>query len=242
VSAAPVPEWLDPVIAAAEAITYDKITAFGVPEGSAPRRSAVLILFGEGAEGPDIVYTERSHTMRSHPGQVSFPGGSLDPGETVDEAALREAWEEAGIDPESVTIIGHLPELYLPPSHHAVTPVLGWWSDPRELTPASDEEVHAVYRVTLAELADPEHRIVVTSPRHGWKSPGFMIGPDKDVILWGFTGGITERFLSYVGWIEPVPDAREVELPPYMLQGRERAGGRDVAEWAGEEEAEDETA
>ncbi|MFT4286746.1 NUDIX hydrolase [Nocardioides sp.] len=228
------PDWLADVVAGAAHIKATDLTAFGVPEGSAPRRSAVLMLFGESERGPDILLTERAHTMRSHPGQVSFPGGSLDPGETPIEAALREADEEAGIPPQSVDVLGTLPELYLPPSHFAVTPVLGWWDDPREVEPASAEEVHAVYRVPISELADPAHRITVVSPRHGWKTPGFLIGPDKDVILWGFTGGVVARFLDFLGWIDDMPDAPEVDLPPYMLAGRERAQDRDVQEWSHE--------
>ena len=230
------PDWIEPVVAALEEITWSDLTAFGVPEGAAPRRSAVLMLFGEGPDGPDLLLTERSHTMRSHPGQVSFPGGAVDPGETAVQAALREAEEETGIERDGVEVLGQLPELYLPPSDNAVTPVVGWWRDPSEVSPTSVDEVHAVYRVPVSELRDPAHRITVRSPRHGWRTPGFLIGPDKDVILWGFTGGIVQRFLQYLGWLDDVPDAREVDLPAYMLSGRERARGRDPQEWVEDEE------
>ncbi|MEZ5096320.1 MAG: NUDIX domain-containing protein [Nocardioides sp.] len=77
-----------------------------------------------------LLLTERAHHMRSHPGQVSFPGGSLDPGETPRAAALREAEEETGLDPTGIEVFAELPELYLPPSNFAVTPVLGWWARP----------------------------------------------------------------------------------------------------------------
>lgn len=224
------PDWLTPVVEGAASIRAEQLTAFTVPPGTTPRRSAVLILFGEGEHGPDLVLTERSHTMRSHPGQVSFPGGGLDPGESAPEAALREAEEEAGIDPSSVSVVGHLPDLWLPPSNFAVTPVIGWWPEKRELLPASLDEVHAIYRTPISELADPQHRVTVSGPDRGWRSPGFYIGPHKDVLVWGFTGGIIERFLAHLGWLEPMPKAREVPIPPYMLAGRERAGKRDLPE------------
>lgn len=217
------PAWLDPVVAALDTIRGSDLSMFLPPEGRDARESAVLVLFGEGADGPDLLLTERAHTMRSHPGQVSFPGGSLDAGESSAAAALREAQEETGLDPAGVEVVGLLPQLWLPPSNFAVTPVIGWWRDPSPVSVRSLEEVHAVYRVPLRELCDPANRIRVTSPRTGWVMPGFLIGPHKDVILWGFTGGIVQRLFGYLGWIEEQPDAPVVELPSYMLVGRERS-------------------
>jgi 8-oxo-dGTP pyrophosphatase MutT (NUDIX family) len=204
------PDWLRPVEAAARTITVHDLTRFLPPRDSEPRRGAVLMLFGEGPEGPELLLTERAHHMRSHPGQVSFPGGSIDAGETPREAALREAWEETGVEPAGVEVFAELPELWLPPSNFAVTPVLGWWHDPGE--------VHAVYRAPISELVDPTHRIAVRHPS-GWVGPGFLIGDDKDVILWGFTAGIIARLFDYLGWTSEVPDAPLRDLPAYMLQG-----------------------
>ena len=73
------PEWLEPVRRGALDITADELTRFVPPEDENTRVGAVLMLFGEGPAGPDLLLTERAHDMRSHPGQVSFPGGSLDP-------------------------------------------------------------------------------------------------------------------------------------------------------------------
>lgn len=215
------PSWLDPIEHALDTIDGSDLTGLLPPEDHDARQSAVLILFGEGESGPDLLLTERAHTMRSHPGQVSFPGGGLDAGEGPREAALREAYEETGLLPSGVQVLGELPELWLPPSNNVVTPVVGWWRDPSPVSVRSLEEVHAVYRVPISELRDPTHRIRVRSPRNpDMLGPGFMIGPDKDVILWGFTGGIVARLFEYVGWLDEVPDAPIVDLPDYMLQGR----------------------
>jgi 8-oxo-dGTP pyrophosphatase MutT (NUDIX family) len=216
---ADLPDWLRPVEDAARSITVHDLTRFMPPEDEETRISAVLMLFGEGPEGPDLLLTERSHTMRSHPGQVSFPGGSVDPGETARQTALREAEEETGLRPEGVEVFAELPPLWLPPSNFSVTPVLAWWREPSEVHAVSADEVHAVYRVPVAELRDPAHRITVTGPG-GWLSPGFLIGPDKDVICWGFTAGVIARLFEYLGWIEDLPDAPRQGLPSYMLVGR----------------------
>ena len=219
------PDWLRPVEDAARSITVHDLTRFMVPDGADPRRSAVLMLFGEGSDGPDLLLTERAHHMRSHPGQVSFPGGGIDTGETPAQTALREAREETGLDPDGVEIFAELPELWLPPSNFAVVPLLGWWREPSPIRVESPDEVHEVYRVPLTELVDPTHRITVVGPA-GYRSPGFLIGDDKDVILWGFTGGIVARLFEYLGWIEDLPDAPERDLPAYMLRGAPRQNAR----------------
>jgi 8-oxo-dGTP pyrophosphatase MutT (NUDIX family) len=122
-----IPDWLEPVRRAAEQITVRDLTPFVAPEDVEARRGAVLLLF---SSSHDLLLTERAHGMRSHPGQVSFPGGSIDPGESPREAALREAEEETGLRPDGVEVFAELPELWLPPSNFAVTPILGWWRAP----------------------------------------------------------------------------------------------------------------
>ena len=211
------PDWLEPIRDGARSITAADISAFVPPEGARTRKGAVLMLFGEGPEGPDLLLTERAHDMRSHPGQVSFPGGSIDDTDPSPEAAaLREAQEETGLDPAGVEVFASLPELWLPPSNFAVTAVLGWWKEPSTVEVVDPAEVHAVLRVPIEELLDPQHRVTVVHPI-GYSSPGFMIGDDKDLILWGFTAGLVNKLFDHVGWTRPWDASVEQELPDYMF-------------------------
>jgi 8-oxo-dGTP pyrophosphatase MutT (NUDIX family) len=211
------PEWLEPVVEGARTIRAGDISRFVPPEGSEARRGAVLMLFGEGPNGPDLLLTERAHDMRSHPGQVSFPGGSIDSTDASPEAAaLREAEEETGVDPAGIEVFAALPELWLPPSNFAVTPVLAWWREPTPVTVVDEREVNAVLRVPIAELLDPAHRVTVVHPI-GYSSPGFMIGDDKDLILWGFTAGIVNKLFDHLGWTRPWDATVEQQLPDYMF-------------------------
>lgn len=216
-----IPDWLVPIRDAAGTMTGEDLTRFLPPEGAGARPGAVLMLFGEGPAGADILLTERAHTMRSHPGQVSFPGGAVDatdPSPTA--AALREAQEEVGLDLAGVDVLATLPELWLPPSNFAVTPVLAWWREPAPVGVVDPAEVHAVYRTPISELLDPDHRVTVTHPS-GYSSPGFLIGDDKDLILWGFTAGVINKLFDYVGLTRPWDATRTRELPGYMLGVRE---------------------
>lgn len=214
-----IPDWLVPIRDGARSITGEDITRWLPPEDSGARPGAVLMLFGESEHGPDLLLTERAHTMRSHPGQVSFPGGSVDDGDgSPVAAALREAQEEVGVDPRGVDVLATMPELWLPPSNFAVTPVLGWWRAPVPVGVVDAAEVHAVFRTPLEELLDPANRLTVTHPQ-GYSSPGFLVGEDKDVLLWGFTAGLITKLFDYVGLTRPWDTSVTRELPAYMLRG-----------------------
>jgi 8-oxo-dGTP pyrophosphatase MutT (NUDIX family) len=213
------PDWLHEVRDAAGTITGEELSRFLPPVDEPTRRGAVLMLFGgETSDDGFLLLTERAHDMRSHPGQVSFPGGSIDGDETPVEAALREAREETGLDPAGVDVLGALPELWLPPSNFAVTTVLGWWRAPSPVGVVDPAEVHAVVPAPIAELLDPTHRLNVSLP-NGWMSPAFLIGPDKDVLLWGFTAGIVSRLFDHLGWTSEWDRTRVREVPSRMLRG-----------------------
>lgn len=216
-----IPEWLIPIRDGALNIKGEDITPWLPPEDEETRTGAVLMLFGEGPNGPDLLLTERAHDMRSHPGQISFPGGAVDATDaSATAAALREANEEVGLDPAGVDVLATLPELWLPPSNFAVTPVLAWWREESPVAVMDPAEVHAVLRVPIAELLDPTYRVTVTHPR-GFTSPGFLVGPEHELILWGFTAGLINKLFDYVGLTEPWDTSVTTELPGYMLGVRQ---------------------
>ncbi|MFB4316322.1 NUDIX hydrolase [Actinomadura sp. 21ATH] len=184
------------------------------PEPGA-RAAAVLILFGEGPEGPDILLTERAATLNKHAGQPAFPGGRIDPedGGPVD-AALREAWEEAGVERAGVEVLATLPELYLRHSRHRVTPVAAWWREPSEIAPGHPGEVATVARVPIAELVDPANRLMVRDPSGVRLGPAFEV---RDMLVWGFTAGLLTEVLDAGGWNRPWDTERVEDLPQKVL-------------------------
>ena len=119
------PAYLAPLVAKLRTATANQLTRLAPPEHPR-RRSAVLVLIADGPDGPDVLLTERASNMRSHNAQVSFPGGGADPGDTGPiSTALREANEEVGLDPAIVTPLARMPDLYIPVTGYAVSPVLG---------------------------------------------------------------------------------------------------------------------
>lgn len=208
------PGWLDPVVEAARTVRPTQLSRFLPPEDGRGRQSAVLILFGEGPRGPELLLMERAGTLRSHPGQPSFPGGALDP-EDGDphttgplRAALREAEEETGLDPAGVQLFGVLPRLYIPVSEFVVTPVLGWWRAPSPVGVVDPAETARVFTVPVADLTDPAHRVTVVHPG-GFQGPAFTV---ESALVWGFTAGVIDRILHFAGWERPWDRSRHVPL------------------------------
>lgn len=207
-----VPEWLRPLQHAAVRVRPESLSRF-LPPPEGGRASAVLILLGEDEDGRDLLLIERSHGMRSHAGQVAFPGGAVDPGDAGPvDAALREAREETGLDPAGVTPFATLPDLFLPPSRFVVTPVLGWWHAPSPVAVVDPAEVASVHRVPVEELVDPDHRFRVRHPS-GYVGPGFAAA---GLFVWGFTAGLIDRVLAMAGWEVAWDRTRYEDLPPHL--------------------------
>ena len=192
-----VPAWLRELAAAAETM---EVHPRLMPPATGGRESAVLILFGDGPDGPDLLFIQRSEDLRLHAGQPAFPGGAIDAGDGGPVgAALREAVEEVGLDPSGVDVLGTLPEVFIPRTGFRVVPVLAWWRRPSAVAPVDAHEVAAVERVGVAELADPAVRLMVRVP-DGRTSPAFRV---RGMLIWGFTAALVERLLALGGWEKP---------------------------------------
>ncbi|MBM7491367.1 8-oxo-dGTP pyrophosphatase MutT (NUDIX family) [Micromonospora luteifusca] len=223
------PEWTEPLLTRLGTARAEDFTRLTTPsEGG--RESAVLVLLGEqpGA-GPDVLVLQRAATLRNHAGQPAFPGGAADPEDAdVRATALREANEEVGLDPTSVTVLAELPKLWIPVSDFVVTPVLAWWHDPHPVHPREPAEVAHVARLPVSELVDPANRLRVRHPS-GWIGPAFSA---RGMLVWGFTAGVLATLLEMGGWAGPWRDDRVVELPPSGMTPAPSAGTDEVDETA----------
>jgi 8-oxo-dGTP pyrophosphatase MutT (NUDIX family) len=193
----PAPAWL---IRLADAATSMEVPAPLAPPATGGRPSAVLVLFGDGPDGPDLLFIQRSDELRLHAGQPAFPGGAIDAGDGGPVgAALREAAEEVGLDLAGVDVVGTLPEVFIERTGFRVVPVLAWWRTPSAVAPVDVAEVAAVERVSMAELADPATRLTLRLP-NGRGSPAFRV---RGMLIWGFTAALVDRLLALGGWEKP---------------------------------------
>jgi 8-oxo-dGTP pyrophosphatase MutT (NUDIX family) len=160
-------------------------------------------------DDPDLLFIQRSADLRLHAGQPAFPGGAIDAADDGPvAAALREAAEEVGVDPDGVDVVGALPELYIPRTGFRVVPVLAWWRRPCAVAPVDPAEVAAVERISVSELADPATRVMVRGPG-GFLSPAFRV---KGMLIWGFTAVLVDRLLALAGWERPWDTAEVIDL------------------------------
>jgi 8-oxo-dGTP pyrophosphatase MutT (NUDIX family) len=144
-----------------------------------------------------IILTVRADALR-HGGQVSLPGGVVDPGEAYDQAAMREAHEEVALALDDVRVLGPLTPLEIPVSGFRLHPIVATLATRPRLT-ASDDEVARILEIAVDELLDPEHFVTTERHRDGvaFTVPAFRIG---DVEIWGATAMVLAEFLALLGW------------------------------------------
>ena len=141
-----------------------------------------------------ILYTRRTQRVESHKGQVSFPGGACDQGETsAEETALREVEEEIGIGREAIRILGRLSSM-ITVTNYRVTPVVGVLDWPAVFR-LSAHEVERIFTVPLAWLADPRNRWELPFP--GSQRGVIVYHPYDGELVWGATARMTVDFVEY---------------------------------------------
>lgn len=172
------------------------------PDGAAAPTvpAAVLAPIVDAPSGPFLVLTRRAGDLRKHGGEISFPGGRVDQGESDLEAALREAHEELGIDPGGVDILGHLPSVLTTVSGYLIAPWVG--VIPRSAFVPNPREIAEVLEVPLELLLEPgarrDQRFITKGVMR--RSPAFDVGAH---VVWGATGRILAGLLDLLA--EPTP-------------------------------------
>jgi 8-oxo-dGTP pyrophosphatase MutT (NUDIX family) len=178
----------------------------------APMQAAVLIPLvrrGPGAQTLSVLLTQRAAHMKTHSGQVAFPGGKLDPTDaSLQAAALREAHEEVGLHARHVQVLGELP-VYVTGTAFRVTPVVALVSPDLDIAPNTDE-VADVFEVPLAFLMDPanhrRHAMEVNGVMRQWFSMPYREqrpqdpgkSPEIERYIWGATAGMLRNFYRFL--------------------------------------------
>ena len=159
--------------------------------------AAVLVPIVAHADGLTVLFTQRTTSLRSHSGQVSFPGGRAEPGDaSIEFTALREAEEEIGLPARRVEVLARLPE-YFTRTGFRVTPVVGLIQPPLELVPDS-REVDEVFEVPLAFILDPANHRRATRELNG-RTVGYYVIEHHGRTIWGATAGMLVNLCRSLG-------------------------------------------
>ena len=158
------------------------------------RPSAVLIGLFQSARGVEVILTRRSHQLTNHRGEISFPGGRLDEGETVISAALREMQEEIGINPSEARVVAELSAISTVVSNSHIVPIVARFDRKPKMQPMNSE-VDRVFTVPLGELIRND-----TYSQEHWKFPGRELQITlfylDDETIWGATARMLLQVLN----------------------------------------------
>jgi 8-oxo-dGTP pyrophosphatase MutT (NUDIX family) len=162
--------------------------------GTENKFAAVLLPLFERDGDLHLLYTRRSDRLASHRGQVAFPGGRLERRDQNLAAALREAHEEIGLDPQRVEMLGTFPGRTTRSTNIPVTPFVGMIRGPLDLRP-DPKEVAEIFHVPLTALRDPRYR-----GHHNWRINGYVSKRDailyEGQVIWGLTYELTMTLLE----------------------------------------------
>ncbi|MBP8000029.1 MAG: CoA pyrophosphatase [Chloroflexi bacterium] len=159
-----------------------------------PRIGAVLLLLYPKQDQLHLVLTRRRDDLNSHAGQISFPGGRQDEGESLTQTALREAHEEVGVDAAQIHVLGELTPIYIPPSDFEVHPFVGWLAAAPTFYPA-EWEVAEIVEVPLSHLLNPTTKRQEPRDFNGLtlQIPYYAVGEHK---VWGATAIMLSEFMG----------------------------------------------
>lgn len=171
-----------------------------VPQGKTRKSSVLLLMIGKTFEELNLLFTLRSSNVQHHKKQISFPGGHCEFGEDAVTTALREAYEEVGIQPTSVQVLGLMSELYVPPSETIIIPVVGYTESLTEFKINTDE-VEETILFALEYFLNESNRKV-----EKWNLNGKVVDVPvwnihSSVPLWGATAMILSEFVDIVNEI-----------------------------------------
>lgn len=169
---------------------------FGLPHATKATDAAVMLPLVHRPDALSVLFTQRTAHLADHAGQISFPGGRVEPEDASrEETALRETEEEIGVARSCIEILGRLP-LYELPTGFRITPVVGWMEAPLELKP-DPFEVAAVFEVPLMHFLDPSHYVRREYHFRG-RHRHYMAVPYEGRYIWGATAGMLYTFCRAV--------------------------------------------
>jgi len=169
---------------------------FGLPQGTKATDAAVMLPLVHRPDTLNMLFTQRTAHLADHAGQISFPGGRVEPEDASrEETALRETEEEIGVERRRIEVIGRLP-LYELPTGFRITPVVGWIEAPFEVRP-DPFEVAAVFEVPLLHFLRPSNYVRREYHFRG-RHRHYLAVPYKGRYIWGATAGMLYTFCRVV--------------------------------------------